>query len=82
MDLFSPFHLTIVLLLVVLLFGTSKLTKIGPDLGKAIRGFKKAFHGDEVDDEVKPAKVGEKLQADPPSTGAPHQEQRDSAESK
>ena len=61
--------------------GTGKLTKIGPDLGNAMRGFKKAFHGE--DDEKKAAASSEKLQADPPAAaGAAQQEQRDSAESK
>ncbi|MGH8216318.1 MAG: twin-arginine translocase TatA/TatE family subunit, partial [Rhodanobacteraceae bacterium] len=59
-----------------------KLTKIGPDLGNAMRGFKKAFHGEE-DEKAKQADDGEKLQADPPAAaGTPHQEQRDSSESK
>ncbi|MGH8125477.1 MAG: twin-arginine translocase TatA/TatE family subunit [Rhodanobacteraceae bacterium] len=83
MDIFSPLHLLAFLVIVVVIFGTSKLTKIGPDLGKAMRGFKKAFHGDDEDDEAKPAKAGEKLQADPPAAAsAAHQEQRDSTESK
>lgn len=81
MDIFSPWHLLILLVIVVVIFGTGKLTRIGPDLGKAMRGFKKAFHGDD-EDEARPAKVGEKLQADPPAAGTAHQEQRDSAESK
>lgn len=88
MDLFSPFHLIILLLIVVLLFGTSKLKKMGPDLGNAVRGFKKALRGDEDDaDEAAATKSAEKLQADPPpakqarTADAPQQE-RSSVESK
>jgi sec-independent protein translocase protein TatA len=67
--------------IVLVIFGTGKLTKIGPDLGNAMRGFKKALHGDE--DDKKATGTSEKLQADPPAAaGAAHQEQRDSAESK
>jgi len=39
-DLFSPRHLLIVLLIVLLVFGTKKLKTIGADLGSAVRGFK------------------------------------------
>lgn len=40
MDLFSPRHLLIILLIVLLVFGTKKLKTIGSDLGAAVRGFK------------------------------------------
>ena len=67
--------------IVLVLFGTSKLTKIGPDLGNAVRGFKKALGGEE--DEKKAAASSEKLQADPPpAAGTANQEQRDSTGSK
>lgn len=36
-------HLLILLLIIVLLFGTKKLTNIGSDLGNAIKGFRKAM---------------------------------------
>jgi sec-independent protein translocase protein TatA len=79
----SIWHWLLLLVIVLVIFGTSKLTKIGPDLGNAMRGFKKAFHGDDEDEKSKPADGGEKLQADPPAAAStPHQEQRDSAESK
>lgn len=84
MDLFSPFHLIILLLIVVLLFGTSKLTKMGPDLGNAVRGFKKALHGDD-DAKSKSDASTDKLQADPPPAADSinaKQEQHDSTESK
>jgi sec-independent protein translocase protein TatA len=77
----SIWHWLILLVIVLVLFGTSKLTKIGPDLGNAVRGFKKALSGEE--DEKKASASGEKLQADPPpATGTAHQAQRDSTESK
>lgn len=40
MGSFSMFHWMIVLLIVVLIFGTKKLPGLGKDLGGAIRGFK------------------------------------------
>ncbi|MFT3907026.1 MAG: Sec-independent protein translocase subunit TatA [Steroidobacteraceae bacterium] len=43
MDLFSPRHLLIILVIVLLVFGTKKLKTIGSDLGSAVRGFKSAM---------------------------------------
>lgn len=40
MGSFSIWHWLIVLLIVVLVFGTKKLTNIGKDLGGAVKGFK------------------------------------------
>lgn len=78
----SIWHWLLLLLIVLVIFGTGKLTKIGPDLGNAMRGFKKAFHGEDEDEKSKQA-GGEKLQADPPpAASTSHQEQRDSTESK
>ena len=37
MDLFSPRHLIIILVVVLLVFGTKKLRTIGSDLGAAVR---------------------------------------------
>jgi sec-independent protein translocase protein TatA len=80
----SIWHWLLLLVIVLVIFGTGKLTKIGPDLGNAVRGFKKALSGDDDDAEKAKAKDGsEKLQADPPpAAGTTHQEQRDSTQSK
>ena len=43
----SIWQLLIVLGIVILLFGTKKLRKIGTDLGGAIRGFKKSMTDDD-----------------------------------
>jgi sec-independent protein translocase protein TatA len=40
MGSFSVWHWLIVLLIVVLIFGTKKLKNIGADLGGAVKGFK------------------------------------------
>ncbi len=40
MGSFSVWHWLIVLLIVVLIFGTKKLKNIGSDLGGAVKGFK------------------------------------------
>jgi sec-independent protein translocase protein TatA len=43
MDLFSIWHLLVILAVVVLLFGTSKVRNIGSDLGGAIKSFRSAM---------------------------------------
>jgi len=43
MGTFSIWHWLIVLLIVVLVFGTKKLRNIGQDLGGAVRGFKEGL---------------------------------------
>ena len=40
----SIWQLLIILVIVVVLFGTKRLGTIGSDLGKAIKGFKNAMH--------------------------------------
>ena len=40
MGSFSVWHWLIVLLIVVLVFGTKKLKNLGSDLGSAVKGFK------------------------------------------
>ena len=46
-------QLLIVLLIIVMLFGTKKLRSLGSDLGGALKGFKKAMKDDDApaDDE-------------------------------
>lgn len=43
MGTFSIWHWVIVLLIVVLVFGTKKLKNIGQDLGGAVKGFKEGM---------------------------------------
>lgn len=43
----SIWHWLIVLVVVMLVFGTKKLGNIGGDLGKAIKGFKDGVKGEE-----------------------------------
>ena len=45
MGSFSIWHWLIVLLVVVVIFGTKKLRNIGGDLGGAVRGFKDGMKG-------------------------------------
>ena len=40
----SPLSLLLILIIIVALFGTSKLKTIGTDLGEAIKNFRKALN--------------------------------------
>ena len=56
----GPMQLLIVLLIVILLFGTKKIASLGSDLGGALKGFKKAVK----DDDEQTTVVQEKVAAD------------------
>ena len=43
----SIWHWLIVLVVVIVIFGTGKLKNAGSDLGKAVKGFKDGVKGDE-----------------------------------
>jgi sec-independent protein translocase protein TatA len=76
----SIWHLVILLVVVVVIFGTGKLRNVGSDLGAAIRDFKKGLNDHDKDDarseEVR-RETAEHLRADPP----PVQTETRSAES-
>jgi sec-independent protein translocase protein TatA len=86
MDLFSPRHLLIILVVVLLVFGTKKLRNIGSDLGSAVRGFKKSMNEGEAEDQVAPkqlpvaaakdAEFHETPRATPAATETPHKDDR------
>lgn len=59
----SIWHWVIVLVVVVVIFGTAKLRNAGSDLGKAVKGFKDGVRGEDeppVDKVVPPPQVGDK----------------------
>ena len=56
MGSFSIWHWLIVLLIVVLVFGTKKLKNIGQDLGGAVKGFKEGMKEGGNDAPAEPAK--------------------------
>ncbi|MDP9043594.1 MAG: Sec-independent protein translocase subunit TatA [Pseudomonadota bacterium] len=67
MGSFSIWHWLIVLLIVVLVFGTKKLKNIGTDLGGAVKGFKDGVRdgGTPADPIVPPTQVGTQRSGDP-----------------
>ena len=60
MGSFSIWHWLIVLLIIVLIFGTKKLRNVGQDLGGAVKGFK---------DGMKEGTAAEKSAEAPPQQG-------------
>ena len=59
----SLWHWLIVLVIVVLVFGTKRLKNVGQDLGEAVKGFKKGMQDDDAT--VRPT------QSLPPQDAAP-----------
>ncbi|UUZ51754.1 Sec-independent protein translocase subunit TatA [Massilia sp. B-10] len=60
----SIWHWLIVLLVVVLVFGTKKLGNMGGDIGKAVKGFKDGVRGEEDKPAAAPAQVADKTTID------------------
>jgi sec-independent protein translocase protein TatA len=66
MGSFSIWHWLIVLLIVVMVFGTKKLKNLGSDLGGAVKGFKDGMKdGGASPDENKPAAAAQVEQGQP-----------------
>jgi sec-independent protein translocase protein TatA len=60
----SPGHLLLLLLVVVLIFGTKKLRNVGEDLGAAIKSFRKGLQSEDKAEQPQ-------LKADPAGEQAP-----------
>ena len=52
MDILSPSHLIILLIIVLIIFGPSKLGDVGGAVGKAVKDFKRAMNDDEQPNKV------------------------------
>jgi len=55
MGIFDWKHWLVILLVVVVVFGTKRLKHLGSDVGEAIKGFRKAMHTDEDDKPEQPS---------------------------
>ena len=69
-------HLLIILVIVVLIFGTKRLKSIGGDLGGAIKGFKKA-----VDTDDDKPEGNKSLESDEQDAEFPEQKKKDKSRS-
>jgi sec-independent protein translocase protein TatA len=68
MGSFSIWHWLIVLLVVILIFGTKKLTNIGKDLGGAVKGFKDGMKDGTADAPASPNQQVTANKASDPNT--------------
>ncbi|WP_137719790.1 Sec-independent protein translocase subunit TatA [Methylobacillus flagellatus] len=62
MGSFSIWHWLIVLLVVVLIFGTKKLRNIGSDVGGAVKSFKDAVRDEKSSPKLDDASTGETVE--------------------
>jgi len=62
-------QLLIILLIILVLFGTKRLRSIGSDLGSALKGFRKGLNEEDA-----------KLEADPPQSAPEKQEEKQTTE--
>ena len=65
MGSFSIWHWLIVLVVVLLIFGTGKLKNMGKDLGGAVKGFKDGMREGSSDTPAAPPQVGGTPARDP-----------------
>ena len=66
--LFQPWHLIVILVIVLIIFGPGKLPDLGQSLGRGIREFKSSVKGE--DDEEKKTEVAASTAEPPKSTAA------------
>lgn len=70
MGIFDWKHWIVILIVVVLVFGTKKLKNLGTDVGESIKGFRKAMNDEEKHDDTRPEAVNP--QASSPLNQPPH----------
>jgi sec-independent protein translocase protein TatA len=61
--IFSPMHLIVILVIVLIIFGPGKLPELGNSLGKSIKNFKKAM--DDPDGKIDGEAPAKKVETEP-----------------
>ena len=61
--IFSPMHLIVILVIVLIIFGPGKLPELGNSLGKSIKNFKKAM--DDSDGKIDAEPEIKKVETEP-----------------
>lgn len=61
----SIWHLLVVLVIALIIFGTKKIRNLGGDLGGAIKNFKTSMRDEEAEAEATPAKKPARLEKRP-----------------
>lgn len=67
MDILAPSHLLILLVIILIIFGPSKLGDVGGALGKAVKDFKRAMN----EPEAQGPQEHKTAQSEPPSKEIP-----------
>ena len=67
--LFQPWHLIVILVIVLIVFGPGKLPDLGQSLGRGIREFKSSVKGEDPDELKKPEAAASTTE--PPKATAP-----------
>lgn len=64
MGSFSIWHWLIVLVVVLVVFGTKKLRNVGSDLGGAVKGFKDAMHEEQASPKIESQPTGHTVEGE------------------
>ncbi|MFF7707538.1 twin-arginine translocase TatA/TatE family subunit [Pseudomonas sp. NPDC007930] len=72
MGIFDWKHWIVILIVVVLIFGTKKLKNLGADVGEGIKGFRKAMNDGEKEDQPQPPQEPPRAQTSSPLNQQPH----------
>lgn len=64
MGSFSIWHWLIVLVIVLVIFGTKKLRNVGGDLGGAVKNFKEAMKEEEKSTKIESASTGQTIEGE------------------
>src|SRR5205085_9034296 len=65
----QPWHLIVILVIVLIVFGPGKLPDLGQSLGRGIREFKSSVRGDDPDEQ--PKSTAATTTTEPPKSTAP-----------
>lgn len=73
----GPWQLLIILVIVILIFGTKRLKTLGGDLGGALKSFRKAMESHDDDDSAKGSDEQKRIPADDDAQDAQFAEQKE-----
>ena len=57
----GPWEIGLILVIILIVFGVGKLPQVGGAIGKGLRSFRKAQHGEEEEEEEEPVKPKKKV---------------------
>jgi len=57
----GPWEIALILVIILIVFGVGRLPQVGGAIGKGLRSFRKAQHGEEEEEEEEPVKTKTKV---------------------